>query len=218
MNNLGNFTISNQKGNLSVSTMVSKEGSSPFEGLPYSTKQDMGEYHKYMINGANAIDYLFDGNKSLSRIEEKDVHSHTIILPFEYKLQHDLAIPPHRSRPSDSGYDLWLIEKDKTIGNVTLYNTGVIVTPPSGYYFDMVPRSSIIKHGHMMANSVGVIDQGYTGEIKVPLIKTDPNAPDLELPCKLVQLIPRKWYPFEPIRVTEVLNTSRDAGGFGSTD
>jgi deoxyuridine 5'-triphosphate nucleotidohydrolase len=171
-----------------------------------------------IIKGANAIDYLFDGTHRLSILEERDVYSCTNILPFQYKLEHELAIPPKRTRPSDSGYDLWLIEKEKTFGNVTMYNTGVVVTPPSGYYFDMVPRSSIIKKGYMLANSVGIIDQGYTGEIKVPLMKTDPDAPELELPCKLVQLIPRKWYPFEPVPVEEIMSTNRQTGGFGSSD
>ena len=217
MNNLGNFTITNNHGALNVSMLLSKDVSYTFDGIPYSSVQEVGDYNRYVIKGANAIDYLFDGSKKLTQLEERDIHSHSIVLPFEYKLQHDLAIPPYKARPSDSGYDLWLIEKDKTIGNITLYNTGVIVTPPSGYYFDMVPRSSIIKHGYMLANSVGVIDQGYTGEIKVPLIKMNPDAPELELPCKLVQLIPRKWYPFEPVCVNEVLRTNRNEGGFGST-
>jgi dUTP pyrophosphatase len=111
-----------------------------------------------------------------------------------------------------------LININKTIGKVTLYGTGIIVTPPTGYYFDMVPRSSIIKSGYMLANSVGIIDQGYTGEILVPLVKIDEEAPDIELPAKMVQLIPRKWYGFNPVRVDEVHETNRSSGGFGSTD
>ena len=82
----------------------------------------------------------------------------------------------------------------------------------------MVPRSSIIKSGYILANSVGVIDQGYTGEILVPLLKVDENQPDLELPKVMVQLIPRRWYHFSIKEGEKGLNeTSRGQGGFGST-
>jgi dUTPase len=74
----------------------------------------------------------------------------------------------------------------------------------------------------MLANSVGVIDQGYTGEIKVALIKIDPNAEDLRLPIRLVQIIPRKcigMFPHKPKHgVPSLLQTQRGAGGFGSTN
>ena len=40
----------------------------------------------------------------------------------------------------------------------------------------------------------------------VPLIKIDPDAPDLELPCRLMQLIPRKWYNFMPEETEKSLN------------
>ena len=127
------------------------------------------------------------------------------------------AVLPSKSSPSDSGFDLTLIDIAKKIGKVTLYNTGVKVQPPFGMYFDMVPRSSVIKSGYMLANSVGIIDQGYTGEIMVPLIKIDPDAPDLQLPNRLVQLIPRKWHHMQIENVTELENTTRSEGGFGST-
>ena len=63
-----------------------------------------------------------------------------------------------------------------------------------------------------------MIDQGYTGEIMVPLIKVDDSQPDLELPKVLVQLIPRRWYMMEPLQVFEFEDTNRKDGGFGSTN
>jgi dUTP pyrophosphatase len=69
----------------------------------------------------------------------------------------------------------------------------------------------------MLANSVGVIDQGYVGEIFVPLIKLDDEADDLKLPCRVVQLIPRRWYSMVPTEIEHVPNTSRGSNGFGST-
>lgn len=123
---------------------------------------------------------------------------------------------PGKERVSDSGYDLTLLYESKRIGDVVLYGTGLVVKPPAGWYFDLVPRSSIIKRGYIVANSIGVIDRSYRGEILVPLIKVDPRAPDLELPARVAQLIPRPIVHFEVIE--EALSAShRGEGGFGST-
>lgn len=130
------------------------------------------------------------------------------------------AVTPSKSNPSDSGYDLTLIRKKKNYGKVELYDTGIKIQPPQGYYFDMVPRSSIMKSGYILANSVGIIDQSYRGNIMVPLIKIDDKQPDLVLPCRLIQLIPRKFIHFDMIEVdeSELTKTIRGTGGFGSSN
>lgn len=135
----------------------------------------------------------------------------------EFVLINDEAKKPTRNNSSDSGYDLTLIGIEKTIGNVTLFNTGVKVSPPLGFYFDMVPRSSIIKSGYILANSVGIIDADYTGEIFVPLIKIDQSKPDLPLPNRLVQLIPRMWHDLTFKHVNSLSQTDRSDKGFGSS-
>ena len=127
------------------------------------------------------------------------------------------AVLPSKATLGDSGYDLTLIDVAKKYGQVTLYNTGVKVQPPFGYYYDLVPRSSIIKSGYMLANSVGIIDQGYTGEIMVPLIKIDPDAPDLVLPNRIAQLIPRQWIHMKMEQTDTFESTKRSEGGFGSS-
>ena len=127
------------------------------------------------------------------------------------------AVAPFKKIKSDSGYDLTVLQRIKTIGNVELYDTGIAVKPPSGYYFDLVPRSSIIKSGYILANSVGIIDADYRGSIKVPLIKIDDTKPNLETPIRLVQLIPRKIEHFEVLEVQELDDTVRGSNGFGSS-
>jgi deoxyuridine 5'-triphosphate nucleotidohydrolase len=127
------------------------------------------------------------------------------------------AVIPHKSRPSDSGYDLTLIAERSRFGEVVLYGTGLIVQAPIGFYFDVVARSSIIKTGYMLANNVGIIDRAYRGELMVPLIKIDKNAPDLKLPVRLAQLIPRSIEHFSVQRVGQLGHTLRGVGGFGST-
>jgi dUTPase len=93
---------------------------------------------------------------------------------------------PRKAHASDSGYDITLVRPGKRTGRVQFFHTGVKVQPSYGWYFDLVPRSSISKTGYMLANSVGVIDRTYVGEVLVPLIKIDDQAADLELPARVV--------------------------------
>lgn len=127
------------------------------------------------------------------------------------------AVAPSKERASDSGFDLTLVAREKEQGLVVFYRTGIRVQPAFGWYFDLVPRSSISKTGYMLANGVGVIDRAYVGEILVPLIKIDPSAPDLQLPARLVQIIPRQIIAAELVEVDELGGTARGEGGFGST-
>lgn len=128
----------------------------------------------------------------------------------------ELAVRPSKSRASDSGYDLTLISIIKQVGDVTFYGTGITVKPPTGFYLDLVPRSSLSKQGYMLANSTGIIDNTYRGEIIVALRKFS-GFKDLELPAKVVQIIPRKRYHFDVVEASNIDKTSRNDGGFGST-
>jgi dUTP pyrophosphatase len=126
---------------------------------------------------------------------------------------------PMRAHPTDAGFDVTAIDVLKTQGDVTFYGTGIRVCPPDGFYFDLVPRSSVSKTGYILANSVGIIDPGYTGEIIVALRKIDQGAKDLELPMRIAQLIPRRVH--SEVEMTECIGdlqkTDRGTGGFGST-
>ena len=138
---------------------------------------------------------------------------------FRWNRVHPEGVPPTKTRVSDSGYDLTLIgDREEDQGRpVRYYRTGIRVSPFHGWYFDLVPRSSISKTGYMLANSVGVIDRSYRGEVLVALRKVDPDAPALEFPCRLVQLIPRPIIHVEFEEVDDLEDTSRGEGGFGST-
>lgn len=129
------------------------------------------------------------------------------------------AIYPSKTNVTDSGYDLTALGIEKSVGEVILCNTGIKINPGIGWYFDLVPRSSIIKTGYMLANSVGVIDRQFKGEILIPLIKVDKSAVDLEFPIKIAQLIPR---PIIHVDITEgelssLGESGRGDGSFGST-
>jgi dUTP pyrophosphatase len=137
---------------------------------------------------------------------------------FKYAKTCDSARPPEKSRISDTGYDLHLIKKIKEVNGVHYFDTCIRVQPEYGYYFDLVGRSSISKTGWTLANNVGIIDMSYRGSIIVALVPSVDKPKDLELPCKLVQLIPRKVIIMdEPEEVIDIEKTERnDTGGLGS--
>ena len=139
---------------------------------------------------------------------------------FHVQKTHNCAVIPTRAHPTDAGWDITVTEGEPTDNpQVTLYNTNLIVSPPRGYYLELYARSSLWKKGYMLANTCGgVIDPEYRGEIKMALFKFNPNAPDLKLPQRVGQLIPRKIHDveFQPVRTIDI-ETQRGAGGFGST-
>ncbi len=137
--------------------------------------------------------------------------------PIRWTAVHPDARPPFKQRVTDSGYDLTLLYEKKRVGACVLYGTGLVIEPPYGWYLDVVPRSSIIKSGYLLANNVGVIDRGYRGEILVPLIKVDPRAPELELPARVVQMVPRPIVHLGLEQVDASRSSHRGSGGFGST-
>jgi dUTP pyrophosphatase len=130
------------------------------------------------------------------------------------------GVLPTRAHPTDTGYDVTLVSKKPYNWgpNIEVYGTDIYLqTTTSDYYFEIVPRSSIVKTPYMLANSVGIIDVSYTGELLVVLRKMDTEAPGLTLPAKIVQLIPRARLEVNFILKMELQETDRSDGGFGST-
>jgi dUTP pyrophosphatase len=134
------------------------------------------------------------------------------------KLSKD-AILPFKSGPNEIGYDLTLIRKIKDIDEYTImYDTDICIQPPDGYYTEIIPRSSIIKTGWFLANSIGIIDPTYRDSLKIVLKRVDPYQKEIVLPNRLCQLVVRPIYnQFEVYDVNELSETYRK-GGFGSTN
>ena len=129
------------------------------------------------------------------------------------------AIMPRKARATDAGYDLSIIRKVRDLNRTTaLYDTGIRVRVPHGYYTEVVPRSSLSKSGYMLANSVGIIDRSYNGNILVALVRIDDEAPTIEFPFRCCQLLFRRQHHLLLQETTDDLTgTSRGSGGFGST-
>jgi len=219
-------TILNCKNGYPICSVYSKNISmlnslSNFSGIKTNIISEKCEW-----NGVNAIDFLAMLYKNASIYMQSKYEMFISLsnkqfierLPcFRWSRTISDAPKPVKTRFSDSGYDLSLIKKTKVVGNVHYYDTGIQVQPENGYYFDLVGRSSISKTGWTLANNIGIIDSSYTGSIIVALIKTDPSAVELELPCRLVQIIPRQLILMEAIEVDSLEDTERGEKGFGSS-
>lgn len=129
------------------------------------------------------------------------------------------AVTPTKAHPSDIGFDLTAISVYKRVSEkVVLYDTGITVEPPAGYYVEVVARSSISKTGHIQANPPGVIDPHYRGTLLLAVMKVDEDAPELELPFCRFQGILRKAHYCDFEEVAVLGETDRGEGGFGSSD
>lgn len=86
-------------------------------------------------------------------------------MEVKIKKLHKNAVIPQYAKKGDAGLDLTAVEKHYDIHGCVVYKTGIAVEIPEGYVGLVFPRSSVSKTDLLMANSVGVIDSGYRGEI-----------------------------------------------------
>jgi dUTP pyrophosphatase len=126
---------------------------------------------------------------------------------------------PIKAHATDAGFDLTAISEivanEKDHGYLE-YGTGIAVTPEKGYYCQVVPRSSVSKTGLWLANSIGIIDPDYTGEIKIRF-KWVPGTKRYNIGDKIAQLIVLPLPQVELEEVNELQQTDRGSDGFGST-
>lgn len=133
-------------------------------------------------------------------------------MKLEYK-----GTRPYKKNKHDAGSDLYankltLSQKKKQI----VYYTNTFINIPHGYVGLVFPRSSVRKTCLTMANSVGVIDSGYTGEIQVTF-----NYNELgdfyQTGDRIAQLVIMPFVSPEFVYVDEFEETERGDSGHGST-
>ncbi len=134
----------------------------------------------------------------------------------------DRAVIHQKVYPTDVGINLTCITECKRFSdNIIMYDTGICVSPPHGYYVEIIPRSSLASSGYVLANSIGIIDPTYTGTLKIVLVKVDTTSAEripLTLPFTKCQMVMRRLVDFQLEVVSSLENTERSDGGFGSTD
>ena len=128
------------------------------------------------------------------------------------------AIIPCYAKPGDAGMDLTAI-KCEVNADVLTCHTGLAIEIPEGHVGLIYPRSSIYKKALTLANSVGVIDSGYRGELILKFkIHSHSNSDNVYSEGDRVGQIIIVPYPrIELEEVSELSSTKRGPGGFGST-
>ena len=129
---------------------------------------------------------------------------------------------PVRAHPGDAGYDLRSVERvDLAPGARALVRTGISVAIPEGYAGLVLPRSGLaIRHGISLVNTPGLIDSGYRGEIRVPLINHDREETFLiEEGTRIAQLVLVRAAAafFAEVQFLEPATDGRGESGFGSS-
>ena len=96
--------------------------------------------------------------------------------------------------------------------------TGFAIAIPEGYEVQVRPRSGLaLKHGITCLNTPGTIDADYRGEIKVILANLGGEPVALRRGERIAQLVPAKVQAARFAEVATLDETTRGAGGFGST-
>lgn len=129
------------------------------------------------------------------------------------------AVIPSYSKPGDAGMDLTAIsyKYDKSTNFCHEYGTGLSIEIPEGYVGLLFPRSSIYKYDLLLSNHVGVIDSGYRGEIKFKFKSRFIESEIYKIGDRIGQIIILPYPQIEFEEVTELSETERGEGGYGST-
>lgn len=141
-----------------------------------------------------------------------------ISLPIK-KLDPEVELPQY-AYEGDAGLDLRSNE-DVVLAPFErrLIATGLAIAIPEGYAGFVQPRSGLaLREGLSMANTPGLIDAHYRGELKVVAVNLDAKNPiTISKGERIAQLVIQKVPVVELVEVEELDETDRGEGGFGSS-
>jgi dUTP pyrophosphatase len=136
------------------------------------------------------------------------------------RLPHGAGLPlPAYASDGAAGMDVVAAE-DVTLapGGRHAVATGFALAIPSGYEVQVRPRSGLaLKHGISLPNTPGTIDSDYRGELKIIMINLGAEPFTIARGDRVAQLVVAPVQPARFIEVDTLDETSRGAGGFGST-
>ena len=132
----------------------------------------------------------------------------------------DLPLPKYETSGS-AGMDLLAAIEEEVIlqaGTIKLVKTGIAIALEKGFEAQVRPRSGLaLKNGITVLNTPGTIDSDYRGEVCVILINHSKQDFIITRGMRIAQMVIAKY---EQAKISEVENldeTTRGAGGFGST-
>ncbi|GBQ15350.1 dUTP diphosphatase [Swaminathania salitolerans] len=128
---------------------------------------------------------------------------------------------PHYASSGAAGMDLLAaIDEPRIVapGSRILVPTGLRVGLPSGYELQIRPRSGLaLKHGITLPNTPGTIDEDYRGEIGVIVLNAGTESFTITRGMRIAQAVLAPVTRLTWVEVSELDETSRGTGGFGST-
>ena len=127
---------------------------------------------------------------------------------------------PSYAYEGDAGLDLRANEDVVLVPHERkLISTGLAIAIPEGYAGFVQPRSGMaLKRGLSMANTPGLIDSHYRGELKVLAVNLDNEREiHIERGERIAQLVIQRAPVVRLVEVDELDETDRGAGGFGSS-
>lgn len=136
------------------------------------------------------------------------------------------SIFPFKKHNTDFCYDAVAVSCEEIAPNVYKYGLGISAQiirdkddegAPFRLSIDLRPRSSVYKTGMILSNSVGTIDEGYTGEISAIMYHVLPDMPKYDIGDRICQLKIGVTSQIEFIEVDSLDKTARGDGGYGST-
>ena len=139
-------------------------------------------------------------------------------LPFR-KLRPEAPLPSY-ARPGDAGLDLAAaVDAEVGPGERAMIPTGVAVAIPAGHAGMVLPRSGLAsREGLTLANSPGLIDAGYRGEVTCAVVNLDrERTVSIKRGDRIAQLVIVAVPPVEPNWREELPPSERGEGGFGSS-
>lgn len=132
----------------------------------------------------------------------------------------DLPLPAYGT-PESAGCDLLAAINEPFIlapGKRTLVPTGLKMMLPDGYEAQVRPRSGLaLKHGITVLNTPGTIDADYRGEVGVVLINLGEETFTITRGMRIAQMIVAPVIQTHWEEVSELEESARGEGGFGST-
>ena len=138
------------------------------------------------------------------------------------RLPHNQDLPlPAYATAGAAGMDLVAAVADPVTiapGQRVLVPTGLAIALPAGYELQIRPRSGLaLRHGIVLPNSPGTIDEDFRGEVQVIVLNTGDAPFVVERGARIAQAVLAPVVRVGWQEVTDLDATARDAGGFGST-
>lgn len=128
----------------------------------------------------------------------------------QYHTEHAAAMDAHAFLP-DGPLEIKPLER-------VAVSTGLFMALPPGYELQVRSRSGLsFKHGIVCINSPGTVDGDYRGELKILIANLSNEAYVMQDGDRIAQLVVAKCERVEWQEVEELEDTTRGAGGFGST-